>query len=105
MNTKTINLPQYKHLFYILCAISIASLFVYIYCINMTVRNVVVRSSIEKQLTKVTSANSEKEFEYIAEKNTIDMSKALSMGFKPTNQEIFVSRQPSVAFVDVNVSQ
>jgi hypothetical protein len=76
------------------------SLFVYIYGINQTVRNVVERGVIQKQLSVLSAKNSEKEFQYIAEKNTIDMSKASTMGFTPTSQEIFVSRQASVAFAD-----
>jgi hypothetical protein len=97
MNTRVIHLPQYKHLFFILLAISLLSLGLYVFGIHKTVRNVVEREMMETELTHLTAEIGEKEFAYIALKNKINLEMAYAMGFEQTEAELFVSRDSSVA--------
>ena len=98
MHTKTIKLPQYKHLFLVLSIISLVSLVLYVYGINQTVRNVVLRQKMQTELTRLTSDNGEKEFAYISQQNSIDLRRAYTLGFKDTDAKTFVTRDTSVAF-------
>ncbi len=98
MNTRTIKLPQYRHMFLILSALSLVSLVLYIYGINQTVRNVVLRQQMQKELTQLTSENGEKEFAYISAQNAIDLERAYALGFKDTDAKTFVTRDTNVAF-------
>ncbi len=100
MKTKALNIQQYKLFFFILGAISLLSLVVYVYSINQTVRNVVSRQNMEVELMRLTSEIGEKEFVYIAKKNQITLEKAFAMGFKSVDAKVFVSRQSSVALVN-----
>lgn len=98
MQTKTITLPEYKHLFYILFTISAFSLILYVIAINQTVRNVVARQKMQVELSQLTSRIAEMEFSYITAKNSIDLSKAYTLGFKDVAINTYVQRNMSVAF-------
>jgi len=100
MQTKTIHLPQYKHIFFALIGISVFSLVLYVYAVNQTVRNVVLRQKMESELAHLVSVNSETEFAYIARKNAITLDTARELGFAVVDANIFVSRQSSVALAD-----
>jgi uncharacterized protein YpmS len=100
MQTKTIKLPQYKHIFFTLIALSVLSIIVYVYAVNQTVRNVVMRQKMEAELTHLVAQNGETEFAYIARKNAITLATASELGFTVVDTSIFVSRQSSVALAD-----
>ncbi len=100
MQTKTITLPQYKHMFWILSATAFLSLVVYVYAINQTVRNIIVRQQIQAELSTLTSHIGEMEFAYISSQNSIDITKAHQMGFKDVATNIYINRDASVAFAD-----
>lgn len=104
MNTRSITFPQYKHIFYVLAVISALSLVLYVYAINQTVRNIIARQGIERQLSGLTSQIGEMEFTYIAKENSIDLAHAYTMGFKDVTANVFVTRSPSVAYAgDANI--
>lgn len=98
MQTKTITLPQYKHLFFALSAISMLCLVLYVIAINQTVRNVVARQKMQAELSQLTSKIGEMEFSYITAKNSIDLNKAYALGFKDVANNAYVQRETSVAF-------
>ena len=98
MNTRVITLPQYKHLFFALALIALVSAGLYVYGINMTVRNIVARQTIETQLATISLETGEQEFSYIAASNSIDLAKAEALGFSPVDDQSFVSRTPKVAY-------
>lgn len=100
MNQKVIHYPQYKNLFFALLLIAVTSVGIYVYGINVTVRNIVARQSIESTISTLTLASGEEEFSNIAMSNAIDLTKAEEMGFAPVDNQIFVSRTPKVAFAD-----
>ncbi len=100
MRTKVLNAQQYKYMFFLLLAASVLSLAVYVYAVNQTVRNIVARQNMETELMELTALIGEKEFKYISQKNEIDLDTALSMGFRPVETRIFVSRQSSVALAN-----
>jgi hypothetical protein len=104
MNTKTIKLPQYRQIFVALVVISVFSLGLYVYAVNQTVRNVVLRGQMETELTRLVAQNGEAEFAYIAKKNAITLATAEEYGFKKNDVKTFVSRQSSVALADRAIS-
>ncbi len=104
MHIRTITLPQYKHIFFTLIGISVLSAMLYVYAVNQTVRNVVLRQQMEAELTRLVAENGETEFTYIARKNAITLETARQLGFAVVEANIFISRQSSVALADTAVS-
>ncbi len=98
MKSKTISFPQHKHIFLALFAISLISLVLYVYAINQTVRNIVLRQNTQAELSRLTSRIGEMEFTYISQQNSIGLNKAHAMGFKEISSNTYVTREPSVAF-------
>lgn len=98
MQARTITFPKYRHMFLTSVTISVLSLIVYVYAINQTVRNIVMRQKIQSELSVLTSNIGEMEFKYISLQNSIGLNKAYAMGFKDISSNTFVSREPSVAF-------
>lgn len=97
MQTKTITLPQYKHIFFVLTAISLLSLVFYVYAVNETVRNVVMRQKMQAELSTLMTKMGEMEFSYIASQNSIDLNKAYAMGFSEVTTSQYVRKDGSVA--------
>lgn len=105
MNIKVIKLPQYKYFVIAFSAISLISLILYVYAVNSTVRNVVARQNMEVELTRLTALNSELEFSYITKRNSLNIEKAKSLGFREAPATAFVSRESSVALAGGRSSQ
>lgn len=96
--TKTISISTYigynnrVRFFWILTAVSLLSLFVYIYAINATARNIALRQNLERQIAK-TSANLDSlEFAYVALKNNVTIELAYQYGFQEVKNPLYVSR-------------
>jgi len=81
-----------KRLFYVLASALLLLSFFYAYYVNATVMNVVSRKAIQTQITDLSSAVSELEFEYMSYKNTITLAYTKSLGFNDVNDTIFISR-------------
>ena len=90
--------------FWILVAISILSLSVYIYAINATARNIAARQNLEKEVAKIATALNSLEFAYIGLKNDITIELAYSYGFREVKSPLYVSRarSPALSFNTLN---
>jgi hypothetical protein len=78
--------------------IAVFSVAYYVYAVNVTVRNVALRQAQASELSNSIAQIGELEFEYINLKNNVDITLAHSLGFRPVEKAIFVSRDSSVAF-------
>ncbi len=64
----------------------------YIYSINATIHNVVVRQNLENEASQLTLSLSNEEFKYISMKNGVTLEMAHSLGFKDAETNTFVGR-------------
>jgi hypothetical protein len=77
----------------------------YVYAVNQTVRNVMNRQALENEFSHLSAHLGELEFEYIALKNSINVSFAESIGFEQVGEAKFVSRQTSVATAVISANR
>ena len=92
MTEKIIQLNTEKNIFWTLVGILFFCLCFYMYSINTTVRNVVLRQSLQNEISTLSLSNSNSEFQYIAEQNNITLDLAYSLGFKDVAQKIYISK-------------
>lgn len=98
--TKKVQIISYEnkvHLFWTLVAVSIMSLFIYIYAINTTTRNIALRQNLEKQITDISTNLNSLEFTYIDLKNDVTIELAREYGFKEVKNPLYVSRASRVS--------
>jgi hypothetical protein len=79
-------------LFWVLVALSVLLLSVYIYAINTTARNIAMRQDLERQIAEVSASLDPLEFAYIELRNNVTMDLAYEYGFKETRSPLYVSR-------------
>ena len=96
--TRTISIPThagYDHrvcFFWILSALSMLSLSVYVYAINATARNIAIRQDLERQVAHISADLDSLEFAYIELKNNITIELALQHGFREVKSPLYISR-------------
>jgi len=94
---KTISYQDRVRFFWIMSAISILSLFVYIYAINVTTRNAALGQNLERQMGRAGAELDSLEFAYIKLKNNVTLELAYERGFKETKNPLYVSRRPNAS--------
>lgn len=104
MKTKILQLNREKIAFWFLVGVLFLCAGMYMYLINSTVRNVVMREKYESQISELSLSNSNSEFEYINKQNAINLSLAYSLGFKDANEKKFVSKN-SVSLVSYRTNE
>ena len=97
MKTKALIQQNPRIIVLSLFTIVMFSLLFYFYAINRTVRNIVHRQNIEKELAVISARIGELEFKYISLNNSINFETAESMGFVVAKETKYVSRKSSVA--------
>jgi hypothetical protein len=85
------------HFFWVMIAISILSLCLYVYAINATARNIATRQGLEKQAVNISANLNPLEFAYIELKNNVTIELAYQYGFKEVKDPLYVSRTNPVA--------
>jgi hypothetical protein len=90
--TKVISYDNRARFFWVLVALSVLLLLVYIYAINTTARNIAVRQDLERQIAQVSASLDPLEFAYIELQNNVTMELAYEYGFKETQSPLYVSR-------------
>ena len=92
MVEKVLQLNREKTMFWSLIGILFICSAFYIYSINVTIRNVVVRQELENKAAQLTLKIGSQEFKYITMRNSITLPMAYSLGFGDVKNKIFVSR-------------
>lgn len=92
IKAKVISYENRVRFFWTLAAICLALLFVYIYSINATARNIAERQSWERQMARINSELNSLEFTYIELKNDVTLELAHQYGFREARNPLYVSR-------------
>ena len=87
-------------LFQTLVAISIISVFVYVYSVMSMARNVAFSQELEGNIDSISSKVEALEFAQIGLKNNVTFERARDLGFKEAVNPLYVSRSsaPSLSF-------
>ncbi len=100
MTERILQLNSEKRIFWGLLGALLLSACFYIYFINSTVHNVVLRQNLESELSQLSLSIGSQEFEYIAKKSSVTLETAYALGFKDTENKSYLARNPDtkVAF-------
>lgn len=93
MVEKVLQMNREKTIFWTLLGVLLLCCGFYMYCINATVHNVVLRQNFENESSNLTLAIGSEEFKYISKRNTITMELAYSMGFKEVTDKTFITKK------------
>lgn len=92
MVEKVLQLNREKMIFWSLIAVFFLCCGFYMYFINATVHNVVMRQNLEAEASKLTLEIGKQEFQYISKRNAVTLALAHSMGFKDVTPTTFVKK-------------
>ena len=87
-----------KILFWTLSGILLLCMGFYMFCINVTIRNVVAREQLETKSSALLLSIWNKEFQYITQRNAVTLPLAYSLGFKEVTSKTYISKK-SVSYV------
>ena len=90
--TRTISYDNRVRFFWTMVVVSILSIFIYVYAVNATARNIVTRQSLERQIGNISANLNSLEFAYIELKNNVTIELAYYYGFKEVKNPLYVSR-------------
>jgi hypothetical protein len=90
--TRIISYDNRVRFFWTMVTVSILSLFIYVYAVNTTTRNIVTRQALERQVANTSANLNSLEFAYIELKNSVTMELAYFHGFKEVKNPLYVSR-------------
>lgn len=92
---KVLSYDNRVRLFWTLVVLFVISLGLYVYGVNATVRNTVVRQELEVHVSNLSLAISEMEFSYISLKNNVNIDIAYARGYQDVSKPIYITRGSS----------
>jgi hypothetical protein len=92
---KVLSYDNRVRLFWTLVIIFVISLVLYVYGVNATVRNTVLRQELETQVSNLTLKISEMEFSYISLKNNVNIDIAYARGYQDVAKPTYITRGSS----------
>jgi hypothetical protein len=92
MVEKVLELHREKTIFWVLISVLVLFVGFYMYFVRTTISNVVARQNLESEASSLSLEIGSKEFEYITKRNAVTLATAYSLGFKDSQNKIFVSR-------------
>src|SRR3989344_5755330 len=95
MVERILELNREKTIFWSLLGALLLCLGFYMYFINTTVHNVVLRQNLEGEASQLTLVISNQEFEYITKRNNVTLALAYSLGFQDSNDKTYISKKSS----------
>ncbi len=93
MVEKVLQLNRERAIFWSLLGTILLCFGFYMYCINVTIHNVVARQNLETESSELTLSIGNKEFEYITKRNTITLALAYELGFKDASVKTYISKK------------
>jgi len=96
MTQAILQLNREKTIFWLLLGILFSCVSFYMYFINTTIHNVVVRQNLELEASKLTFSIGREEFQYITMRNKVTLPLAYSLGFKDIKNKTFISRNSNL---------
>ncbi len=97
IKAKTLSYETRARTFWALTAISAIALVVYIIAVLATVRHTVVRQSLQKQVSTLSTEVNNLEFTYIALQNGVTLDLAYAKGFKDVSDPLYISRSAAAS--------
>jgi hypothetical protein len=76
----------------------------YVYCVTTTIKNIVRVEDMHSQMSELSLALGQKEFDVIKLKNNVSLSYAETLGFVPVTSETYITKQ-SVGFLTENSNE
>lgn len=92
MVEKVLQLNREKTVFWVLVSVLVLFVGFYMYFVKTTISNVVAHQNLESEASSLSLEIGSKEFEYITKRNAVTLTLAYSLGFKDSQNKIFVSR-------------
>ena len=92
MSEKILQLNKEKTIFWSLLGILFLCAGFYMYFIQTTVHNVVLRQNLEDETSQLSLEIGNKEFQYITKRNEVTKDLAYSLGFKDVSAKTFISK-------------
>jgi hypothetical protein len=90
--TQALSFDTRVRTFWTLAFLAVASLAIYVYGINATVRNTVARQNLEAEAANISTHLGEMEFAYIGLKNKVSLDVAYERGYQNVTSPTFISR-------------
>lgn len=90
---RTLAVTDERAYYWILLGILVFSFVLYVVYVNQTVRNVVRRQQLDREISSLNARIGELEFKYISMKNDVTIDKAYAMGFRDVAETKFESRK------------
>lgn len=90
---KVLQLNKEKTIFWSLVGVLFLCAGFYMYFINTTIHNVVVRQDLENKASQLTLSISSNEFKYISLRNAVNLEMAYSLGFRDVSAKTFISNK------------
>ena len=94
MVEKVLELNREKTIFWTLLGAFALCAGFYMYFINATVRNIVLRQNLENEASQLTLKIGSQEFEYITKRNSVTLPLARSLGFKEAKVKAYIALSP-----------
>jgi hypothetical protein len=91
-HAKVLSYDNRVRIFWTLVAIFVLSLGLYVYGVNTTVRNTVLRQQLEVEVGNLTLKISEMEFSYISLKNNVNIDIAYARGYQDVSNTTYITR-------------
>lgn len=88
-----LQLNREKTIFWTLLAILVLCAGFYMYCINTTVHNIVIRQNLENDASSLALTIGSEEFKYITMRNGVTLAMAYSLGFGDVKEKTFISKK------------
>ena len=88
-----LQLNRERTVFRTLFSVLILSAGFYIYFINATIHNTVLRQNLENEISRLTLSTGNREFQYITMRNKITLPLAYSLGFQDVVAKTFISKK------------
>lgn len=88
-----LQLNREKTIFWSLLAILVLCAAFYMYCINTTVHNIVIRQNLENDASSLALTIGSEEFRYISMRNGVTLAMAYSLGFADVTEKTFISKK------------
>lgn len=95
--TKAISYDVRIRAFWTLASVCIIAFAVYIYAVNMTIRNTAIRQKLESDVTELAVDQSALEFARISRSQEISIEVAYAHGFEDVDAPLYISRVPGSA--------
>ena len=94
-----------RKLFYASALFLLVVFAAYIYFVSAAVAHVVVRKELTQEISEAQTRISELEAEYIASQQAVELATALSRGFAPNEEKVFVKKADMETTLSLNDSR